>query len=268
MKPFDIVCRGLEAVRQRRPMVHHITNSVVMNFTANVTLCIGAAPVMAPSIEESPEMVRYAGALLLNIGTLDPELVESMIAAGKVANEKGIPVILDPVGAGATRLRTESASRIVDELTISVVRGNAGEVLALAGAEGKVRGVDSMESLGDRKELVSAFASEMGWVIAVTGATDIVTDGRSTAVIENGHPLMGRVTGTGCAASTSVACFAASMDDSFEAALCGITVMGVAGEKAAELAAGPGTFVPHFLDCLSNLDTGTISNNIRVALNG
>lgn len=268
MKPADIICRGLEEVRSRRPMVHHITNYVVMNFTANVTLCIGAAPVMAPCIDESPEMVRYAGALLLNIGTLDPGLVESMLAAGRAANENGIPVVLDPVGAGATRLRTDSAVRLAGELDIAIVRGNAGEVLALAGSGGKVRGVDSMESLGEREDLIAAFAREHGWVVAVTGATDIVTDGRSTAVIENGHPLMGRVTGTGCAASTAVACFAAAMDDMFEAAFAGISVMGMAGELAAGLASGPGTFVPHFLDSLANLDCAAVKKLLRATING
>ncbi|MBN2609243.1 MAG: hydroxyethylthiazole kinase [Candidatus Fermentibacteraceae bacterium] len=268
MKPADIICRGLDALRARKPMVHHITNSVVMNFTANVTLCLGAAPVMAPCIDESLEMVRYAGALLLNIGTLDPVLVESMLAAGRAANENGIPVVFDPVGAGATALRTGSALRIADELHISILRGNAGEVLALAGHDGKVRGVDSMDSVGEREELISRFAGDRGLVVAVTGATDIVTDGRSTAVIENGHPLMGRVTGTGCAATTSAACFAAVMDDMFEAAFTGIAAMGIAGEIAAEKAGGPGTFVPLFLDGLAGLDEGTIRERIRASVNG
>ncbi len=268
MKSADIVCRGLEAVRQKRPMIHHITNRVVMNFTANVTLCLGAAPVMAPCIKESPEMVRYAGALLLNIGTLDPQLVESMLAAGRVANEAGIPVIFDPVGAGATKLRTESAMRIVRELDISIVRGNAGEVLALAGSSGKVRGVDSMESIGDRGEIISDFARENGWIVAVTGATDIITDGRSMAVSENGHSIMGRVTGTGCAATTAVACFAASMDDLFEAAVSGIVSMGITGEIAAEISSGPGTFVPHFLDALASLDAPAVKDRIRLRFDG
>ena len=267
MNPADMVCRGLGELRARRPMIHHITNSVVMNFTANVTLCLGAAPVMAPCIDESPEMVRYAGALLLNIGTLDPQLVKSMLAAGKAANESGIPVILDPVGAGATSLRTDSARRLADELDISVVRGNAGEVLALAGEGGKVRGVDSMESLDQRESIVKDLALRRGWVVAVTGKTDIVTDGRSVAEVENGHPLMARVTGTGCAATTAVACFAASMDDAFEAALCGLVSMGIAGEMAAEASGGPGSFVPGFLDALAGLCPDIIRERTRAGVN-
>ena len=266
MKPEEITCRGLAAVREKNPMVHHITNTVVMNFTANVTLCLGAAPVMAPCIKESPEMVRFAGALLLNIGTLDLDLVGSMLAAGRVANELGIPIVFDPVGAGATALRTDSAKMITRELDIAIIRGNAGEVLALSGLDGRVRGVDSMDSVEGRIGLVSSFAADCGSVIAVTGALDIVTDGNRTARIENGHPLMGRVTGTGCSASTSVACFAAAMEDPFHAALGGLAALGIAGENAAEACAGPGTFVPCFLDALSSLDSGIIESRIRAEI--
>lgn len=266
MKPAEITCRGLAAVRSKKPMIHHITNTVVMNFTANVTLCLGAAPVMAPSVDESPEMVRFARALLLNIGTLDPDLIESMLAAGRVANELGIPVIFDPVGAGATGLRTNSAKMIARELELAVIRGNAGEVLALFGAGGRVRGVDSMDSVEGRIDLVSSFAARSGTVIAVTGALDIVTDGNRTARIENGHSLMGRVTGTGCSASTSVACFAASMEDPFHAALGGLAALGIAGENAAEACAGPGTFVPCFLDALSALNSEIIESRIRAEI--
>ena len=266
MKPAEITCRGLAAIRSSKPMIHHITNTVVMNFTANVTLCLGAAPVMAPCIKESPEMVRFAGALLLNIGTLDLGLVRSMLAAGRVANELGIPIVFDPVGAGATGLRTDSAKMITRELDISIIRGNAGEVLALSGADGKVRGVDSMDSVEGRIDHLSSYAADSGSVIAVTGALDIVTDGNRTARIENGHPIMGRVTGTGCSASTSVACFAAAMEDPFHAALGGLAALGIAGENAADVCAGPGTFVPCFLDALSDLDRGIIESRIRAEI--
>ena len=266
MRPAEITCSGLAAIRSSKPMIHHITNTVVMNFTANVTLCLGAAPVMAPCIKESPEMVRFAGALLLNIGTLDLDLVRSMLAAGRVANELGIPIVFDPVGAGATGLRTDSAKMITRELDISIIRGNAGEVLALSGADGKVRGVDSMDSVEGRIDHLSSFASDSGSVIAVTGALDIVTDGNRTARIENGHPLMGKVTGTGCSATTSVACFAAVMDDPFHAALGGLVALGIAGENAADSCSGPGTFVPCFLDALSFLDRDIIESRIKAEI--
>ena len=264
MKPAEITCSGLAAIRSSKPMIHHLTNTVVMNFTANVTLCLGAAPVMAPCIKESPEMVQFAGALLLNIGTLDLDLVRSMLAAGRVANELGIPIIFDPVGAGATGLRTDSAKMITSELDITIIRGNAGEVLALFGADGKVRGVDSMDSVEGRIDLISSFAEDSGSVIAVTGAMDIVTDGNRTARIENGHSLMGKVTGTGCSATTSAACFAAAVKDPFHAAVGGLVALGIAGENAAETCSGPGTFVPCFLDALSALDSEIIESRIRV----
>jgi hydroxyethylthiazole kinase len=263
MNPAETAARGLAAVRGKHPMVHHITNSVVMNLTANITLCLGAAPVMAPCIQESPEMVRHAGALLLNIGTLDPQLVKSMLAAGAAANSAGIPVILDPVGAGATRLRTEAAVTLLTELDIGVIRGNAGEILALAGAGGKVRGVDSMETLDRRVDLVTSYAKVLGSVIAVTGEVDLVTDGTRVMRISNGHPLMGRVTGTGCGASSAVACFAAAVEDPLEAAAGALICYGIAGETAAAAASGPGTFVPCFLDALAALDPGTVARLAR-----
>lgn len=263
MNPALIASNGLAAIREHHPMVHHITNSVVMNFTANVTLCMGAAPVMAPCIDESSEMVQYAGALLLNIGTLNLELIDSMIAAGKRANELGIPVVFDPVGAGATKLRDDSANRIIRELEISIVRGNAGEILSLAGEDGKVRGVDSMDTIDDRVEIISSLALETGWVIAVTGSTDVVTDGTRTIGISNGHPIMGRVTGTGCAATTAVACYTAAVKDCFEAAAGALISFGIAGECAAEKCKGPGTFVPVLLDALADLDEEIIGRRTR-----
>ncbi|MEN8207702.1 MAG: hydroxyethylthiazole kinase [Candidatus Fermentibacteria bacterium] len=266
MKPAEITCSGLTAVRNSKPMIHHITNTVVMNFTANVTLCLGASPVMAPCIEESPEMVQFAGALLLNTGTLDPNLIGSMLAAGRVANELGIPVIFDPVGAGATGLRTDSAKMIVCELDITIIRGNAGEILALSGADGRVRGVDSMDSVEGRIDHLSSFAADSGSVIAVTGVRDFVTDGNRTAGIDNGHPIMGMVTGTGCSATTSVACFAAAAEDPFNAAVGGLAALGIAGEVAADACAGPGTFVPCFLDAISSLDSDIIESRIRAEI--
>lgn len=258
MDPASISISVLSSVRSIHPMVHHITNSVVMNLTANITLCLGAAPVMAQCIDESAEMVRFAGALLLNIGTLDPPLVKSMIRAGRAANELGIPVILDPVGAGATGLRTESAATILKELKLSVIRGNAGEILALAGEQGRVRGVDSTDTVDGRLEIVSALSKRTGSVVAVTGVTDIVTDGERAIRIENGHPLMGRITGTGCGATTAVACFTAVEKDPFKAAAGALISFGIAGEIAAGKSEGPGTFVPHFLDALYSLDERVI----------
>ncbi|MBD3369098.1 hydroxyethylthiazole kinase [Candidatus Fermentibacteria bacterium] len=246
-------------------MIHHITNNVVTNFTANITLCMGAAPVMAPAIDESAEMVGFAGALLLNIGTLDPPQIESMLAAGRRANEVSVPVLLDPVGAGATALRTESARRIMREIDVAVVRGNTGEVLTLAGEEGGVRGVDSTASGADRAETFRKLAVDLGAVVGVTGEEDLVTDGTRTVRLTNGHPLMGTVTGTGCGASTAVACFLAASEDPLLAAAAGLACYGIAGEVAAEVASGPGTFVPAFLDALAALDQSMVLSRCRLS---
>src|SRR5881392_2332131 len=173
----------LRRLRERRPLVHQITNYVVMNETANATLALGALPVMAHAREEVEEMAALAGALVLNIGTLSPEWVDSMIAAGRVANERGVPVVLDPVGAGATRYRTETAARILDEVRVTVLRGNAGEVATLVGVDAEVRGVESIGAGSDAAELAARAGRTLGVVAAVTGPVDHVSDGeRSIAV--------------------------------------------------------------------------------------
>src|SRR5205085_1901099 len=179
----------LGRVRERRPLVHHITNMVVMNDTANITLAIGASPVMAHALEEVEEMVRLAGALVLNIGTLTPEQIEAMLRAGKRANELGIPIVLDPVGAGATHLRTQSALRLLRELNISVVRGNASEVGTLVGVAAETRGVDSISLAEDREVVAGRGAHMFGCTVAITGARDVIADGQRMAWVENGHPF-------------------------------------------------------------------------------
>jgi hydroxyethylthiazole kinase len=250
--PAALAAEGLREVRRVHPLVHHITNNVVTAFTANVTLCLGAAPVMAPAIEESPEMAASANVLLLNIGTLDPAQVASMLAAGKKANEAGIPIVLDPVGAGATRLRTDSALRLMKELKLSVIRGNPGEIQALCGKGGSVRGVDSSGAELDR-EAFAALSRSTGAVVAVTGETDYVTDGKRECTIPFGHPMMGRVTGTGCGATTAIACFVGAGGKVMERTVGGLAAYGIAGKMAAEKANGPGSFVAHFLDALASL---------------
>jgi hydroxyethylthiazole kinase len=255
----------LEQIRKTHPMIHHITNSVVTNLTANVTLCLGAAPVMAPCELEVEEMVSFAGALLLNIGTLDPEQVQSMIKAGRMANQLKRPVVLDPVGAGATQLRTNAAKSIMDQVQLTALRGNAGEVFTLIGAGGKVRGVDSQDSIADREALLSAYAKKYGLTLAVTGAVDLVTDGKQTFRVHNGHPLMSQVTGTGCAATTAVAAFLAVAQDSPAlTSACALGVFGLAGEMAAAASPGPGSFVPKLLDALAAMDRNACLSGIRI----
>src|SRR5438477_4655485 len=178
----------LAAIRERKPLVHQITNYVVMNETANATLALGALPVMAHAREEVEEMAALAAALVINIGTLSPSWVEAMLAAGRAANGAGVPIVLDPVGAGATRYRTETARRLLDELDVAVVRGNAAEIATLAGREAEIRGVESIAASDSAVELAQAAAASLGTVAAVTGAVDRISDGEQTLAIANGEP--------------------------------------------------------------------------------
>jgi hydroxyethylthiazole kinase len=255
----------LAAIRERKPLVHQITNYVVMNETANVTLAIGALPVMAHAREEVEEMAALAGALVINIGTLSPHWVDAMVLAGATASQRGIPVVLDPVGAGATRYRTETARRILDEVEVTVLRGNAGEVATLVGVEAEVRGVESIGGGGDVAELAVAAARSLGVVASVTGAVDHVSDGERTLAVANGHELLATVSGTGCMSTAITGCFLASKPDApLEAAAEALAAFGVAGEDAAAEARGPGTFHAALYDALYNLEPTTLDERTRI----
>ncbi|OPY35705.1 MAG: Hydroxyethylthiazole kinase [Methanoregula sp. PtaU1.Bin051] len=243
----------LNEVRNRRPLVHHITNSVTINDCANITLAIGGAPVMAEAIEEVNEMAALADALVLNIGTLSRSQVLSMLEAGHAANRRGIPIILDPVGAGATSMRTDSARMLLEDLKIAVLKGNAGEIGILAGADATVRGVDSEKLNGDAVAIAQDFARQAGIVVAVSGQTDIVTDGRRTVFVENGHPMMGRMSGTGCMAASMTGAFAAVTKDHVAATAAALAAFGIAGERAAAHASGPYSFRIALVDGVSAL---------------
>jgi hydroxyethylthiazole kinase len=256
---------ALRRLRGRKPLVHQITNYVVMNETANATLALGALPVMAHAREEVEEMAALAGALVLNIGTLSPHWVDAMIAAGRAANEHGVPVVLDPVGAGATRYRTDTACRILDEVAVTVLRGNAGEVATLVGVEAEVRGVESIAAGGDPGELARAAARQLGLVASVTGAVDHVSDGEAVAAIANGHELLASITGTGCMSSAVTGCFLAVAESPFDGAVEALVAFGVAGEDAANVARGPGSFHVALYDALAALDPATLSGRAKVA---
>jgi len=256
----------LGAVRERRPLVHQITNYVVMNETANATLALGALPVMAHAGEEVEEMVGLAGALVLNIGTLSPPWVEAMLLAGKAANVHGVPVVLDPVGAGATRYRTETAKRLLAEVDVTVLRGNAGEIATLVGAEAEVRGVESVAGGGEPAELARQAARSLGVVASVTGPVDHVSDGKRVLAIANGHELLAAVTGTGCIASALSGCFlAVHAAPPVEAAAAALVALGVAGEAAASEARGPGSFHVGLYDALAALDRRTLDGRARIS---
>jgi hydroxyethylthiazole kinase len=256
----------LRSLRERKPLVHQITNYVVMNETANATLALGALPVMAHAREEVEEMVGLAGALVLNIGTLSSHWVEAMLAAGKAANGAGVPVVLDPVGAGATRYRTETARRILDEVEVAVLRGNHGEVATLVGVTAEVRGVESIDAGGDPAELARAAAERLGVVASVTGPVDHVSDGRAVLAVANGHELLAAVTGTGCMSSAMTGCFLAVKGEApLEAAAEALAAFGVAAEDAARDARGPGTFHVDLYDALAGLDPDTLDSRARVS---
>lgn len=254
----------LRRIADSRPLVHHITNYVTVNLVANATLSTGALPVMAHAHEEVEEMVSLASALVLNIGTLDEGQIEAMLLAGKKANERGIPVILDPVGAGATTLRTKTAERLLSEIEVSAVCGNGGEVATLAGLSAEVRGVESLS--GDAREAVVLAARALGTTVAATGETDYVSDGARTLAVENGHALMGRVVGLGCASTAVVGCFAAAGGAAPETVAGALACFGYSGELAAEKAAGPGTFEPRLVDALAWLagDPDHLDGRLRV----
>ncbi|HTY90591.1 MAG TPA: hydroxyethylthiazole kinase [Methanocella sp.] len=254
----------LSEVREKRPLIHHITNYVTVNDCANATICIGAAPVMAHASDEVAEMVSLAGALVLNIGTLDDRQIDTMLRAGTKANSLGIPVILDPVGAGATRLRTTSAERLIQDLDIAVIKGNVAEIATLAGARGDIKGVDSIGMTGEPLAMAKAFAYESGRIVAVSGPTDIVTDGKKALLVDNGHPLMGQVSGTGCMAASLTGAFTAVTKDYLSATAAAFAAFGLAGEKAAPLSRGPASFKVALLDEIYRLTPEEMEKGARI----
>jgi hydroxyethylthiazole kinase len=256
---------AFERLRQERPLLHHITNLVVMNDTANLTLHLGALPVMAHALEEVEEMVRLAGALILNPGTPNPDWIASMLLAGQAAQARNIPIVLDPVGAGATRLRTETNQRLLQELKIAIVRGNAGEIGALAGAGGEVKGVESVGGPEDVASVARQAARAWGAVVAVTGKRDIVSDGKRVLAVDNGHSWLTTLTGTGCMATTAVAAFAAVEKEALIAAAGALAAFGLAAELAFAHAAGPASFKVALFDQLYHLTPEQLAAGARIS---
>jgi hydroxyethylthiazole kinase len=260
------IAADLALIRTKKPLVHHITNFVVMNETANMTLCVGGLPIMSHAKEEVAEMVQMANCLLLNIGTLTPEWIDSMLIAGKQANLSGIPIILDPVGAGATKLRTENSHRLMQELKIAIVRGNLAEVATLAGHQAEIRGVESIGASSEKETVANALSEKYGCVVAITGAQDVVSDGKNIAYIDNGHVMMTTVTGTGCMSTTVLACFAGVQQDYFRAAVSGLVSYGIAGELAAKTTDGkPGSFHTALYDSMKQLTDSDILKLAKVS---
>ena len=253
------IAANLTELRAKAPLVHNITNFVVMNYTANALLAIGASPVMAHAAEEVEDMVSIAGALVVNIGTLSPQWVEGMKKAIVAAKKLGKPIILDPVGAGATPYRNSVLSELLNTASPTLIRGNGSEILALAGANIQTKGVDSTANSTDSLQAAKLLSEQFGCVVSVSGATDVIVSGDKVAYIENGVPLMTRVTGMGCSASAIAGAFCAIQSDAFDAAVSAAVVMGVCGEKAFGKAQLPGSFQIAFLDALAEITAAELS---------
>lgn len=251
----NVLYAAIADVRAKSPLVHNITNYVVMNNSANALLAVGASPVMAHWVSEMEEMTSIAGALVLNIGTLDDAWIEGMLAAGKSAMRRGTPIILDPVGAGATSQRTEAAMKIIEECHPTIIRGNASEIMALVDAGVRSKGVDSSASSDDAVESARRLACETGAVVVISGETDYITNGKDVYTVVGGSPLMTSVTGMGCTSTALVGAFAAVQPDPMVAATAAMAVMSLAGERAAEYSRGNGSMQVNFLDELYNLSS-------------
>ena len=263
MVPYDLKSL-LEKLREKRPLVHNITNYVVMNFTANTLLAMGASPVMAHAVDEVEEMVALAGALVINIGTLSQQWLESMLKAGKKANELGVPVVLDPVGSGATSFRTYAFRTLVKELRVSVVRGNPSEILSIGSDYVGTKGVETAHQAEEALQAAKVVARDIDSVAAITGPVDLVTDGERVIRCSNGHPLLGLVTGTGCAATAAIAAFNSVTRDSLEAAAAGLAFFGLAGELAGATGNSPGSFMISLLDALYEITPERFQGKARL----
>ncbi|MHA1231089.1 MAG: hydroxyethylthiazole kinase [Candidatus Helarchaeota archaeon] len=262
MNLIEQTIKDLETIREQKPLVHNITNFVVMNHSANVLLAMGASPVMAHSTEEVEEMVSLASALVLNIGTLEPKWVEAMILAGKKAS---CPIVLDPVGSGATKYRTKTAKNLLNELKINVLRGNASEILSLVSKETTTKGVDSVHTVDDAIEIANTIAKEYnGITVAVSGVVDYITNGKKAYKCENGHPMMTKVTGLGCGLTATVGAFCAVQKDYTLATVEAHGFYGVCGELAAKKTSNPGSYGVEFLDALYYCGADELRESLKI----
>ena len=255
----------INRIRENKPLIHNITNIVVANFTANGLLALGAKPVMASAPEEVADMTKAANALVLNMGTLNRDHLKAMFISGKAANENRIPVVVDPVGVGATIFRTESAQQLLREIKVNFIRGNAAEIANLIGEKWEIRGVEAGKSGGNVVDLANFAAKKLQSTVIITGKEDTISDGRSTFLVRNGHPLLTKVTGTGCLLSTVLGAFAAVEVDTLQATVSALTTYGIAAEFAAAKTAelGPGNFQIEFINQLALISSNEIEQNSR-----
>jgi hydroxyethylthiazole kinase len=248
--PDPNIVHDLGELRRLNPLTQCITNVVVTGFTANVLLAAGASPAMVIGIEEAAEFARIASALLINVGTIAGADSRAMLEAARAAHEHGTPWVLDPVAAGALKFRTDVVAELVT-LRPTIIKGNASEIMAVAGQDGGARGVESTQESGDAIEHARSLAARTGCVVAVTGPIDYITDGKAIIAVPGGHSIMTRVTGTGCALGALMASFAATSPTPLRAATAACAVFAAAGERAARASQGPGSFAVCFLDQLA-----------------
>ena len=269
MELAERLAENIRLIQKQRPLIHQITNQVTMQDCANITLAIGASPVMANAPEEAAEITVHAKALVLNLGTLQPRSAEAMLLAGKAAKAQGIPIVLDPVGVGATRLRQQTAARLLTACPPDIIRGNLAEIAALAGQTIASPGVDALTEAAQAAETACFLAKKLHCVVAVSGETDwIASPEHQAASLHNGVPMLRLVTGTGCMSSSLIGC-AAAVSSAWEAAITGLACMGIAGELAAASltpAQGTGSFRTGLFDAVSTLTGAALRQQLRLQL--
>lgn len=265
----------IKNLREKTPLIHCITNYVTVNDCANIALACGGSPIMADEVEEVEDITTLSSALVINIGTLNERTIQSMIKAGKKANELSHPVILDPVGAGASKFRTRTAFQLLKEVKFSVIRGNVSEIKTLSQGKGTTKGVDADEkdvienNLDHNISLAKDLSKQTGAVVAITGAIDVVTNGRKSYIVKNGHPLMAKITGSGCMLSTVIGCYCgANRDNVLEATTTAVGTMGLCGELAYEelqkVGGGTSTYRTFIIDCMSKIDENILKEELKI----
>ncbi|TQQ83584.1 hydroxyethylthiazole kinase [Halonotius terrestris] len=246
--------KSLASLREAEPLIQHLTNRVTINDVANITLHWGALPVMADGPDDGPEMAQGASAVLLNTGQVNDSLSEAIYETGLAANELGVPVVLDPVGMGSTPTRNELVERLLADVDFAAIKGNYGEITALAGAEAEVRGVESVGEYDEIEDTAQAVAESADTVVVASGETDIVATADAVYRVDSGHEMMGEVVGTGCMLGGTVATFCGGVDDTLTAALHATLAFGLVGERAADIDYnGPASYRTNFLDSVWNL---------------
>ncbi|HOW35259.1 MAG TPA: hydroxyethylthiazole kinase [Candidatus Omnitrophota bacterium] len=254
----------LKKVRAQKPLIHHLTNWVTIYDCANIVKVFGASPVMAHAPEEAAEMTQMASSLVLNIGTLTVDFVEAMKLSVKAANKKGIPVILDVCGAGATQLRDKKCFELVDNFRIDIIKGNTSEIARIAGEKIQTKGVDSADVKNNLADLARGLSLKYKNTVVITGEKDIIADGKGHCTVKNGHAMMGQIVGTGCMAASVIGTFAAVEDNLKKAAMAALCCFGIAGELAAREATGPGSFKERLFDEVYNLNKEKIQKMQKV----